>query len=115
MLDVVEMHRDSVKRIHSSCPDYLREAAQRCGDEAVELGRRYGYRNSPSHVLAPTGTIAVHDGCDTTGVEPDIALVKYKLLAGGGMLKDASSNSTDGAEETRLHRLADRRDREVHR
>ncbi|MEI6082766.1 MAG: vitamin B12-dependent ribonucleotide reductase [Verrucomicrobiota bacterium] len=87
MLQVMEQHRDSVKRIHPSCPDYLRAAAQRCGDEAVELGRRYGYRNSQVTVLAPTGTIAFMMDCDTTGVEPDIALVKYKLLAGGGMLK----------------------------
>jgi ribonucleoside-diphosphate reductase alpha chain len=87
MLQVLEQHRDSVKRIHPSCPDYLRAAAQRCGDEAVELGRRYGYRNSQVTVLAPTGTIAFMMDCDTTGVEPDIALIKYKLLAGGGMLK----------------------------
>ncbi|HUJ10239.1 MAG TPA: vitamin B12-dependent ribonucleotide reductase [Verrucomicrobiae bacterium] len=87
MLQVAEMHRDAVKRIHPSCPDYLRGAAQRCGDEAVELGRRYGYRNSQVTVLAPTGTIAFMMDCDTTGIEPDIALVKYKLLAGGGMLK----------------------------
>jgi ribonucleoside-diphosphate reductase alpha chain len=87
MLQVMEMHRDAVKRVHRSCPDYLRDAAQRCGDEAVELGRRYGYRNSQVTVLAPTGTIAFMMDCDTTGVEPDIALVKYKLLAGGGMLK----------------------------
>ncbi len=87
MLNVIEMHRDSVKRIHNSCPDYLREAAQRCGDAALELGRRHGYRNSQVTVLAPTGTIPFMMDCDTTGVEPDIALVKYKLLAGGGMLK----------------------------
>ena len=87
MLQVMEMHRDAVKRIHSTCPDYLRSAAQRCGDEAVELGRRFGYRNAQVTVLAPTGTIAFMMDCDTTGVEPDIALVKYKLLAGGGMLK----------------------------
>ena len=87
MLRVMEMHRDAVKRIHPSCPDYLRDAAHRCGTEAVELGRRNGYRNSQVTVLAPTGTIAFMMDCDTTGVEPDIALVKYKLLAGGGMLK----------------------------
>jgi ribonucleoside-diphosphate reductase alpha chain len=87
MLQVVEMHRDAVKRIDPSCPSYLREAAQRCGDAAVELGRRSGYRNAQVTVLAPTGTIAFMMDCDTTGVEPDIALVKYKLLAGGGMLK----------------------------
>jgi ribonucleoside-diphosphate reductase alpha chain len=87
MLKVAEMHRDAVKRIHPSCPSYLSEAAQRCGDAAVELGRRSGYRNAQVTVLAPTGTIAFMMDCDTTGVEPDIALVKYKLLAGGGMLK----------------------------
>ena len=87
MLGVMEMHRDAVKRIDKSCPEYLRSAAQRCGDEAVELGRRYGYRNAQVTVLAPTGTIAFMMDCDTTGIEPDIALVKYKLLAGGGMLK----------------------------
>jgi ribonucleoside-diphosphate reductase alpha chain len=87
MLHVVEMHRDSVKRINLSCPDYLRAAAQRCGDEAVELGRRSGYRNAQVTVLAPTGTIGFMMDCDTLGVEPDIALVKYKILAGGGMLK----------------------------
>ncbi|MBM3858860.1 MAG: vitamin B12-dependent ribonucleotide reductase [Verrucomicrobia bacterium] len=87
MLHVIEMHRDAVKRIHVSCPDALRAAAQRCGDEAVELGRRYGYRNAQVTVLAPTGTIGFMMDCDTLGIEPDIALVKYKILAGGGMLK----------------------------
>jgi ribonucleoside-diphosphate reductase alpha chain len=87
MLGVMEMHRDTVNQIHPSCPDHLRDAAQRCGHEALEFGRRYGYRNSQVTVLAPTGTIAFMMDCDTTGVEPDIALVKYKLLAGGGMLK----------------------------
>jgi ribonucleoside-diphosphate reductase alpha chain len=87
MLRVVEMHRDATRRIHAACPDYLRDAAQRCGDEAVELGRRFGFRNAQVTVLAPTGTIGFMMDCDTLGVEPDIALVKYKLLAGGGMLK----------------------------
>jgi len=86
MLQVVDMHRDAVKRIHISCPDMLRAAAQRCGDEAVELGRRYGYRNAQVTVLAPTGTIGFMMDCDTLGVEPDVALVKYKTLAGGGSL-----------------------------
>jgi len=87
MLRVVEMHRDAVKRIHPSCPSPLRDAARRCGDEAVELGRRHGYRNAQVTVLAPTGTIGFMMDCDTTGIEPETALVKYKLLAGGGMLK----------------------------
>lgn len=87
MLQVIEMHRDAVRAIHPSCPGELQEAALRCGDEALELGRRFGYRNSQVTVLAPTGTIGFMMDCDTTGVEPDIALVKYKLLAGGGVLK----------------------------
>src|SRR4029079_9665128 len=56
-------------------------------DEAADVGKRHGYRNAQVTVLAPTGTISFLMDCDTTGIEPDIALVKYKLLAGGGMLK----------------------------
>ncbi len=88
MLKVIELHRESTRtKIGPSCPVYLREAAQQCADEALDLGRRFGYRNAQVTVLAPTGTIGFMMDCDTTGVEPDIALVKYKLLAGGGMLK----------------------------
>ena len=87
MLRVMRMHRDAVDRIDSDCPDYLRKAAEKVWDEAVDSGRMYGYRNSQATVLAPTGTIAFMMDCDTTGIEPDIALVKYKQLAGGGMLK----------------------------
>ncbi|HEY8240620.1 MAG TPA: vitamin B12-dependent ribonucleotide reductase, partial [Kiritimatiellia bacterium] len=87
MLGVVDMHRQASQQIHASCPAYLREAAVACANEALELGTRFGYRNAQVTVLAPTGTIGFMMDCDTTGVEPDIALVKYKLLAGGGMLK----------------------------
>ncbi len=87
MLRVVELHRDATRKIGPECPAYLRDAAQRCADEALALGQRFGYRNAQVTVLAPTGTIGFLMDCDTTGVEPDIALVKYKLLAGGGMLK----------------------------
>lgn len=87
MAEVLEMHRDAIRNISKSCPSYLVDAAQVCGNEAVELGERFGYRNAQVTVLAPTGTIGFLMDCDTTGVEPDIALVKYKLLAGGGMLK----------------------------
>ncbi|HMO51940.1 MAG TPA: vitamin B12-dependent ribonucleotide reductase [Kiritimatiellia bacterium] len=87
MLEVMGMHRDAAHKIHPSCPAYLRDAARQCADEAVELGKVHGYRNAQVTVLAPTGTIGFMMDCDTTGVEPDIALVKYKLLAGGGMLK----------------------------
>ena len=87
MLEVIEMHRDAIRDIEALCPDYLSDAAKACGNQALELGRRFGYRNAQVTVLAPTGTIGFMMDCDTTGVEPDIALVKYKLLAGGGMLK----------------------------
>jgi ribonucleoside-diphosphate reductase alpha chain len=87
MAEVMEMHRDAIQRIEKSAPDYLVDAARACGDEAIDLGKRFGYRNAQVTVLAPTGTIGFMMDCDTTGVEPDIALVKYKLLAGGGMLK----------------------------
>ncbi len=87
MQEVVRRHRNAVEDIHESCPTYLRDAARVCGREAVEQGARFGYRNAQVTVLAPTGTIGFMMDCDTTGVEPDIALVKYKLLAGGGMLK----------------------------
>ncbi|HBA85929.1 MAG TPA: vitamin B12-dependent ribonucleotide reductase [Verrucomicrobia bacterium] len=87
MLEVLQRHRDSIDRIHAHCPAYLLDAATRSADEAVSLGEAFGYRNSQVTVLAPTGTIGFMMDCDTTGVEPDIAIVKYKLLAGGGMLK----------------------------
>jgi ribonucleoside-diphosphate reductase alpha chain len=87
MLRVMRMHRDGVDRIDSTCPDYLRAAAGKVWDECVDSGRQFGYRNAQATVLAPTGTIAFMMDCDTTGIEPDIALVKYKQLAGGGMMK----------------------------
>ncbi len=87
MLSVMQMHRSAVDQIHSSCPTYLRDAARKVWDEVLEQGKRHGYRNAQATVLAPTGTISFLMDCDTTGIEPDIALVKYKQLAGGGMLK----------------------------
>ena len=88
MLRVIEQHRAAVADIHPSSDfGYLKEEAQRVWDSALELGRKHGYRNAQVSVLAPTGTIGFLMDCDTTGIEPDIALVKYKLLAGGGMLK----------------------------
>ncbi|MGH7939438.1 MAG: vitamin B12-dependent ribonucleotide reductase [Limisphaerales bacterium] len=88
MLGVIESHRDAVEAIHPSAEfGYLKEEARRCWDRALTRGRQAGYCNAQVTVLAPTGTIAFLMDCDTTGVEPDIALVKYKLLAGGGMLK----------------------------
>jgi ribonucleoside-diphosphate reductase alpha chain len=87
MLRVMEMHRDAVESIDPSVPPDLLDAARAIWAECLEAGREHGYRNSQVTVLAPTGTIAFMMDCDTTGIEPDIALVKYKQLAGGGMLK----------------------------
>ena len=88
MLGVVRQHRAAVEEIHPSSEfDYLKQEARTCWDRALAAGLKHGYRNAQVTVLAPTGTIAFLMDCDTTGVEPDIALVKYKLLAGGGMLK----------------------------
>jgi ribonucleoside-diphosphate reductase alpha chain len=87
MLNVMQMHRTAVDSIDVSCPQYLRDAARKIWDEVLAGGRSHGYRNAQATVLAPTGTISFLMDCDTTGVEPDIALVKYKQLAGGGMLK----------------------------
>lgn len=69
------------------CPAYLLEAAKQDADEALKLGELYGYRNAQVTVIAPTGTIGLVMDCDTTGIEPDFALVKYKKLAGGGYFK----------------------------
>jgi ribonucleoside-diphosphate reductase alpha chain len=88
MLGVINLHRDAVEEIHPSEEfGYLKTEARKCWERALSRGKEVGYRNAQVTVLAPTGTIAFLMDCDTTGVEPDIALVKYKLLAGGGMLK----------------------------
>jgi len=87
MLRVMQMHRDAVENINPAGPEYLQDAARKLWDEVLSLGKRFGYRNAQATVLAPTGTISFMMDCDTTGIEPDIALVKYKQLAGGGMLK----------------------------
>ncbi len=86
MLHVMEMHWEKVEHI-KNCPKYLQNAARHLWDEVLVSGRRFGFRNAQATVLAPTGTISFMMDCDTTGIEPDIALVKYKQLAGGGMLK----------------------------
>jgi ribonucleoside-diphosphate reductase alpha chain len=88
MRGVIQHHRGAVEDIQPSRDfAYLKDEARACWDRALAKGRHHGYRNAQVTVLAPTGTIAFLMDCDTTGVEPDIALVKYKLLAGGGMLK----------------------------
>ncbi len=88
MLEVMKLHRESVEQIGASNGfAELKNEARRVWDSALSLGKKHGYRNAQVTVLAPTGTIGFLMDCDTTGIEPDIALVKYKLLAGGGMLK----------------------------
>jgi ribonucleoside-diphosphate reductase alpha chain len=96
MLEVIGLHRKAVNEIDGNCPDELKLSAAHAWDNALELGRKHGYRNAQVTVLAPTGTIGFLMDCDTTGIEPDIALVKYKLLAGGGMLKIVN-NTVSGA------------------
>jgi ribonucleoside-diphosphate reductase alpha chain len=88
MLRVMRKHRAALKDIDKvHVPRDLFEAAKQVWDECVELGEEHGYRNAQATVLAPTGTIGFMMDCDTTGVEPDIALVKYKKLVGGGLMK----------------------------
>lgn len=87
-LDVIRMHRASVNKINKeNVPAAVLEGSRQSWDEALALGERNGYRNAQVTVLAPTGTIGFMMDCDTTGVEPDLALVKYKKLVGGGMIK----------------------------
>src|SRR2546429_3077956 len=100
MLEVIDLHRCAVNEI----PDieefaYLKKEASKTWKRAADLGKRHGYRNAQVTVLAPTGTISFLMDCDTTGIEPDIALVKYKLLAGGGMLKIVNQTVTPALEK----------------
>ena len=106
MLRVIRNHRRAVYNAHPAeyeglhtppvgldpahCPPYLVQAARQAWDRALELGERHGYRNAQVTLLAPTGTIGLLMDCDTTGVEPDFALVKFKKLAGGGYFKIAN-------------------------
>jgi len=87
-LRVMRKHRDAMRDVNGrNIPSNLYAAAKNAWDDAVELGEEHGYRNAQATVLAPTGTIGFMMDCDTTGVEPDIALVKYKKLVGGGLMK----------------------------
>jgi ribonucleoside-diphosphate reductase alpha chain len=88
MLGVIEKHRAEAHKIdETKAPTALVAAARDAWDEALSLGQEHGYRNSQATVLAPTGTISFMMDCDTTGIEPDIALIKYKTLVGGGLMK----------------------------
>ncbi|MFT3694995.1 MAG: vitamin B12-dependent ribonucleotide reductase [Kofleriaceae bacterium] len=87
-IKVMKKHRASVEKIDAKyVPESLGKAAREAWDDAIVVGEKYGFRNGQTTVLAPTGTIAFLMDCDTTGIEPDIAIVKYKRLVGGGLLK----------------------------
>ncbi|MFH1199468.1 MAG: LAGLIDADG family homing endonuclease [Candidatus Micrarchaeota archaeon] len=99
-LRVIGMHRNAAYQASAKgVPGELVAAARTAWDEALDLGREYGYRNSQISVLAPTGTIGFLMDCDTTGVEPDIALVKYKWLVGGGMMKIVNGTVPEALEK----------------
>ncbi|MCC6739854.1 MAG: vitamin B12-dependent ribonucleotide reductase [Planctomycetia bacterium] len=99
MLRVIEKHRAAIANIDpKNVPSALLEAARRSWNQALELGREHGYRNAQVTVIAPTGTIGFMMDCDTTGIEPDLALVKYKKLVGGGMLKIVNQTVPEALE-----------------
>ncbi|MBN1585571.1 vitamin B12-dependent ribonucleotide reductase [Candidatus Uhrbacteria bacterium] len=98
-LKVIGQHRDSAMSIPvQGVPDELVDQAKRSWESALELGMRFGFRNAQVSVLAPTGTIGFLMDCDTTGVEPDIALVKYKWLVGGGLMKIVNQTVPEALE-----------------
>ena len=100
MLEVIDLHRCAVTEIPDAKEfSYLKDEAAKSWERAAQSGKRHGYRNAQVTVLAPTGTISFLMDCDTTGIEPDIALVKYKLLAGGGMLKIVNQTVTPALEK----------------
>ncbi|HEV2498701.1 MAG TPA: vitamin B12-dependent ribonucleotide reductase, partial [Terriglobia bacterium] len=87
-LEVISMHRNAVSGVNPrNVPEALADAAKKVWDDCLQSGMKHGYRNAQVTVLAPTGTIGFMMDCDTTGVEPDLALVKYKKLVGGGLIK----------------------------
>ena len=116
--NVMRMHRDASYAIPEAATHRhaaLLDAAREAWDEAVAAGEAYGYRNAQATVLAPTGTISFLMDCDTTGVEPDFSLVKFKELVGGGTMVDRQPDDPDGAAHPRLRRAADRADRGARR
>src|SRR5262245_24806359 len=95
-IGVMQKHRRAVDKIDSSfVPANMMDAARDAWDRTLEIGKAFGYRNGQATVLAPTGTIGFMMDCDTTGIEPDIALIKYKRLVGGGMIKIVNNTITE--------------------
>jgi ribonucleoside-diphosphate reductase alpha chain len=113
MQQVVAQHHQEVEKIQRYPKfEYLLTTSSECWDEAIALGKKYGYRNAQVTVLAPTGTISFFMDSDTTGIEPDIALVKYKILAGGGNLKIVNQTVPEaltglGYKENEIKRIID--------
>jgi ribonucleoside-diphosphate reductase alpha chain len=102
MLRVMRQHREAAYAIdRDQCPEYLWKAAVEDWDLAVKLGEQHGYRNAQATVLAPTGTIGLLMDCDTTGIEPDFALVKFKKLAGGGYFKIVNQSVPEALKRLR--------------
>ena len=95
--------------------DALIDSSRECWDMALVYGERYGYRNSQTTVLAPTGTIGFMMDCDTTGIEPDLALVKYKKLVGGGMIKIVNNTVPAALFKLGYDRRRGQRHRQLHR
>ncbi len=116
MLNVLRMHRDAVAGIdEEEVPTDLLCAAQEAWDPAVELGEQYGVRNSQASVLAPTGTIGLLMDCDTTGVEPDLGLVKTKKLVGGGTMSIVNQTVPRALSPPRVLAGPSGRDHRLHR
>ena len=123
MLRVMRKHREAADEIDGELvPEALLSAAKHSWDEAISLGERHGYRNAQASVLAPTGTIGLMMDCDTTGIEPELALVKTKKLVGGGTMQFVNRtvpralerlgyDAAAGRGHRRLHRGAQLRDR----
>ena len=115
-LRVMRKHRAALKDIdRTHLPTDLFQAAKAVWDEVIELGEQHGFRNAQATVLAPTGTIGFMMDCDTTGVEPDIALVKYKKLVGGGLMKIVNQTVPMALTKLGLHHAAGQGDHRVHR
>ena len=115
MIDVMRMHRDSLRPIKEEHvqPTLLR-AAKKSWDDALELGEKFGYKNSQVSVLAPTGTIGFMMDCDTTGIEPDLALVKQKEAGRRRRHQDRQQHRPASLDEARLFARTSRGDRGLH-
>ena len=115
-LRVMRKHRAALKDIDKThVPKDLMESAKTVWDEVIEMGEQHGFRNAQATVLAPTGTIGFMMDCDTTGVEPDIALVKYKKLVGGGLMKIVNQTVPMALQKLGYNAAAGQGDRRVHR